>query len=69
MTITHVYKASFRDEGGGNNRTFAFWGRILVPALFFFGFFGGFLRVFLMYSSIKSFRELKSAIKINFSFI
>ena len=28
-----------------------------------FGFFGGFLHVFLMYSCSKTFRELKSAIK------
>ena len=30
------------------------------------GLFGGFLHVFLMYSSSKSFRELKSAIKNQF---
>ena len=51
---------------GGNNLTFAFWGRILVPAAVFFGFFGGFLHVFFMYSCSKSFRELKSAIKNQF---
>ena len=46
---THVYKASFRKEGGGINRPFAFWGRILVPAAVFFGFLGRFLHVFFMH--------------------
>ena len=36
-------------EGGGegkNNRTFAFWGRILGPATVFFGFLEGFWTIF-----------------------
>ena len=52
---------------GGDNRTFAFWGRILVHAAgFFLAFFGGVLHVFMIYSCSKSFRELKNAIKNQF---
>ena len=60
-----MYKRQISGIGGGgnNNTTFAFWERIFVPAAVCFGFFGGVLYVFLMYSCSKSFRELESAIK------
>ena len=34
-------------KGGGDNRTFAFWGRILVPAAVFLAFWEGFCMFFL----------------------
>ena len=43
---THVYKVSFREWGGDNNRTFAFWGRKLVPAAVFLAFSEGFCTSF-----------------------
>ena len=61
-------RQEFAIGGGGNNRTFAFRGIILVQAAVFFGIFKGFLHVFLMYSCSKSFRELKIAIKNQFFF-
>ena len=63
-----MYKRQVSAIGGGgnNNRTFAFLGKNISTCTVFFGFFGGFLHVFLMYSSSKSFRELKSAIKNHF---
>ena len=41
-------KGKFPRAGGGgnNNRTFAFWGRILGPATVFFGFLEGFWTIF-----------------------
>ena len=49
-------KGKFPQAGGdgGYNRTFAFGGRILVPAAVFLAFFGGFLHVFLMDCCSKS---------------
>ena len=45
---------------------FCFLGKNISTCSCVFGFFGGFLHVFLMYSCSKSFRELKSAIKNQF---
>ena len=41
-------KGKFPGGGGGgkNNRTFAFWGRILVPAAVFLAFLEGFCTFF-----------------------
>ena len=51
---------------GGEYSDFCFFGKNISTSSCVFGFFGGFLDVFLMYSSSKSFRELKSAIKNQF---
>ena len=48
----------------GNIRIFRFMGENISSCSCGFGFFGGFLHVFMMYSCRKSFRELKNA-KIN----
>ena len=67
VTEAPVYKRQVSGMGeGGNNRSFAFWGRILVLAALFLAFLEGFCTFFLMYFSSKSFRELKSAIKNQF---
>ena len=60
-----MYKrqVSGRRGEGKNNRTFAFWGRILGPATVFYGFLEGFWTIFLTYAGSVSFRELKNAIK------
>ena len=61
-----VYKRQVSPRrGGGNDRTFAFWGRILVLSPVFLVFLEVFC-IFFMYSCSKSFRELKSAIKNQF---
>ena len=66
MAGTHVYKASFRMEGG-NNRTFAFWGRILVPAAVFLAFLEGFFaRFFWWILVVKASGSSKMQQKINF---